>query len=374
MTAMFSAQDHDDLDRVLGATGGIPDPADLHALADDAVAQVRRWLAESRDHEADFAARQLAGALKEPGGLDFIVRFVDHVVRPEDPAIAARALRELAGRAPGFLPPALRAVLGVGGRAAPLVPRIAVPTARRVLRRMVSHLIVDARDRQLGKAIAALRDEHTRLNINLLGEAILGQGEADRRLEGIAALIRRDDVDYVSVKVSAATAPHAPYAFDEAVADITERLTPLFELARDRDTFINLDMEEYRDLDLTLNVFTALLEQPGLRDYEAGIVLQAYLPDALAAMVRLQEWAARRVAAGGAPVKVRVVKGANLPMERMQASLTGWPLATVGSKQEADTNYKRVLNYALTPEHLAHVRIGVAGHNLFDVALSLIHI
>lgn len=104
MTAMFSAQDHDDLDRVLGATGGIPDPADLHALADDAVAQVRRWLAESRDHEADFAARQLAGALKEPGGLDFIVRFVDHVVRPEDPAIAARALRELAGRAPGFLP------------------------------------------------------------------------------------------------------------------------------------------------------------------------------------------------------------------------------------------------------------------------------
>lgn len=370
MTPTFSAQDHDDLDRVLTATGGIPDPADLQHLADDAVAQVRRWLADARGHQADFAAQQLAGALKEPGGLDFIVRFVDHVVRPEDPAIAARALRELAQQAPGFLPPALRAVFGVGGRAAPLVPRVAVPVARRVLRRMVSHLIVDARDRQLGEAIAALRDERTRLNVNLLGEAILGKGEADRRLEGIAGLIRRDDVDYVSVKVSAATAPHAPYAFDEAVADITERLTPLYELARDNGTFINLDMEEYHDLDLTLNVFTGLLEQSGLRDYEAGIVLQAYLPDALAAMVRLQEWAARRVAAGGAPVKVRVVKGANLPMELMQASLMGWPVATVASKQEADTNYKRVLNYALTPEHLRHVRIGVAGHNLFDVALA----
>ena len=370
MTPTFSAQDHDDLDRVLAATGGIPDPAELHGLADDAVAQVRRWLADARGHQADFAARQLAGALKEPGGLDFIVRFVDHVVRPEDPAIAARALRELAEQAPGFLPPALRAVLGVGGRAAPLVPRVAVPVARRVLRRMVSHLIVDARDRQLGEAIAALRDERTRLNVNLLGEAILGKGEADRRLEGVASLIRRDDVDYVSVKVSAATAPHAPYAFDEAVADITERLTPLYELARDNGTFINLDMEEYHDLDLTLNVFTGLLEKPQLRDHEAGIVLQAYLPDALAAMVRLQEWAARRVADGGAPVKVRVVKGANLPMEQMQASLMGWPLATVASKQEADTNYKRVLNYALTPEHLRHVRIGVAGHNLFDVALA----
>ena len=357
-------------DALLEATGGIPDPADLQGLADEAVEQVRAWLEDARGHEADFAAQQLAAALKEPGGLDFIVRFVDHVIRPEDPAIAARALRELAQQRPGFLPPALRAVFDVGGRAAPLVPRIAVPVARRVLRQMVSHLIVDARDKQLGKALETLRDEDTRLNINLLGEAILGKGEADRRLEGIAELIRRDDVDYVSVKVSAATAPHAPYAYDEAVEDITARLTPLYELAREKRTFVNLDMEEYHDLDLTLDVFMGLLEKPQLRDYEAGIVLQAYLPDALGAMIRLQEWSARRVASGGAPIKVRVVKGANLPMEQMQASLMGWPLATVASKQEADTNYKRVLNFAFTPEHLANVRIGVAGHNLFDVALA----
>ncbi|XNY99680.1 bifunctional proline dehydrogenase/L-glutamate gamma-semialdehyde dehydrogenase [Micrococcus luteus] len=370
MTEIFSAQDHDDLERLLAATGGIPDPADLHASTDDAIAQVRTWLEEARGHKADFAATQLAGALKEPGGLDFIVRFVDHVVRPEDPAIAARALRELAQESPQFLPPALKAVFGVGGRVAPLVPQIAVPTARRVLREMVSHLIVDARDKQLTKAIASLRDEKTHLNINLLGEAILGKGEADRRLDGIADLVRRDDVDYVSVKVSAATAPHAPYAFDEAVEEITERLTPLYLLAKEKKTFINLDMEEYHDLDLTLNVFIELLSQPELKDYPAGIVLQAYLPDAMSAMVRLQEWSARRVADGGAPVKVRVVKGANLPMEQMQASLMGWSLATVASKQEADTNYKRVLNYALTKEHVQNVRIGVAGHNLFDIALA----
>lgn len=371
MTQPLSAQDHQDLDRLLAATGGVPDPAPVQDLADEAVAQVRTWLREARGHKADFAATQLAAALKEPGGLDFIVRFVDHVVRPEDPAIAARALRELARQSPQFLPAALKVVFGVGGRISPLVPKVAVPTARRVLREMVSHLIVDARPQQLGKAIERLRDERTHLNINLLGEAILGQGEADRRLEGIADLIRRDDVDYVSVKVSAATAPHAAYAFDEAVEEVTERLLPLYRLARQKRTFINLDMEEYHDLDLTLNVFIALLDREELRDYSGGIVLQAYLPDALAAMVRLQEWAARRVAAGGAPVKVRVVKGANLPMERMQSSLMGWPLATVGSKQEADTNYKRVLNYALTPEHVANVRVGVAGHNLFDVALAL---
>ncbi|HLT67800.1 MAG TPA: proline dehydrogenase family protein, partial [Microbacterium sp.] len=53
-----------------------------------------------------------------------------------------------------------------------------------------------------------------------------------------------------------------------------------------------------------------------------------------------------------------------------EASLHGWPLATWGSKQESDTNYKRVINYALHPDRIDNVRIGVAGHNLFDLAFS----
>ncbi len=354
----------------------IPDPAPMKDLAPAAVEQVRAWLREARNHPANFSARQLAGVLKDPHGLDFTVGFVDRVVRPEDPAIAAEALRDLAPRTPGFLPWSMRAAMSAGGRLAPAVPQLAVPAARKVLRELVSHLIVDATEDRLGPAIRRLRTPGTRLNINLLGEAILGRGEAEKRMAGIRTLIERDDVDYVSVKVSAATAPHSPWAFEEAVAEVTESLLPLYELAASQagtpagSTFINLDMEEYHDLDMTLAVFMRLLDTPRLRGLEAGVVLQAYLPDALDAMIRLQEWAARRVAAGGAPIKVRVVKGANLPMEHVQASLTGWPAATCASKQDTDANYKRVLNYALTREHTRNVRIGVAGHNLFDIALA----
>ena len=319
------------------ADPGIPDPAPLKDLAPAAVDQVRRWLREARNHPANFSARQLAGVLKDPHGLDFTVGFVDRVVRPEDPSIAAAALTDLAPRTPGFLPWPMRAAMGAGGRLAPAVPQLAVPAARKVLRELVSHLIVDATEDKLGPAIQRLKTPGTRLNINLLGEAILGRREAEKRMAGIRALIEREDVDYVSVKVSAATAPHNPWAFDEAVAEVTESLLPLYELAASQAddprhpsgaTFINLDMEEYHDLDLTLAVFMRLMDTPQLRDLEAGIVLQAYLPDSMDAMVRLQEWAARRVAAGGAPIKVRVVKGANLPMEHVQASLTGWPVAT----------------------------------------------
>jgi RHH-type proline utilization regulon transcriptional repressor/proline dehydrogenase/delta 1-pyrroline-5-carboxylate dehydrogenase len=113
-----------------------------------------------------------------------------------------------------------------------------------------------------------------------------------------------------------------------------------------------------------------LLDREELLGYSGGIVLQAYLPDALGAMQRLQQWAAERRERGGAPIKVRVVKGANLAMEHVDAALHGWPLATFDSKRETDTNYKRVLDWALTPEHTDAVRIGVAGHNLFDIALA----
>ena len=134
--------------------------------------------------------------------------------------------------------------------------------------------------------------------------------------------------------------------------------------------FINLDMEEYHDLDLTIEVFQKLLDRPELRLVEAGIVLQAYLPDSLSALQGLVEWADRRTAAGGAGIKVRLVKGANLAMEKVDAEIHGWQQTPWPSKLATDTNYKRILDWALTPERTHSVRYGVAGHNLFDIALT----
>ncbi len=341
-------------------------------LADEAISLVRRWLAEAAEIPTDAAAARLAGVLRDPNGLDFTVGFVDGVVRPEDLAVAAKKLRELVPMTPSFLPAPMRGAIGAGGALAVPLPGVVVPIARRVLRQLVSHLIIDASDAKLGPAISKITRDGVRLNMNLLGEAILGQGEAERRLAGTHRLLARDDIDYVSIKVSATVSPHNHWAFDEAVDHIEQQLLPLFERAvhASPQKFINLDMEEYKDLDLTLAVFTRLLDRPEFAHLEAGIVLQAYLPDALGAMMRLQHWSAQRVARGGAPIKVRVVKGANLPMELVDAAIHGWPSATWPTKQASDTGYKAVLDYALHPDRVRNVRIGVAGHNLFDVALA----
>ena len=333
---------------------------------------VRRWLDDAAGRPVAPAARRLADVLRDPSGLDFTVGFVDRVIRPDDHRVAAANLRELAQGAPGFLPWHLRLLIKLGAVASLVAPGVVIPIAQRALREMVGHLLVDATDARLGRSIARIRERGVRLNINLLGEAVLGRREAERRLTGTEKLLARPDVDYVSIKVSATVPPHSPWAFDEAVDHIEASLLPLFTQAATATTrkFINLDMEEYRDLELTLAVFTRLLDRPELLSLEAGIVLQAYLPDALSAMIRLQDWARARRARGGAAIKVRLVKGANLPMEHVEASLHGWPLATWDTKQDTDTHYKRVLDYALRPDRTENVRIGVAGHNLFDIAYA----
>ncbi|WP_243076519.1 bifunctional proline dehydrogenase/L-glutamate gamma-semialdehyde dehydrogenase [Microbacterium sp. SS28] len=335
-----------------------------------AVALAQRWVDESVSAQVDPAAERLAGVLKDPDGLPFTIGFVDGVMRPESLSAAASTLHRIAPLVPEFLPWWLRGAVQAGGALAPVLPTPVVPIARRVLREMVGHLVVDARPEKLGPAIAALREGGARLNLNLLGEAVLGEREALRRLEGIHDLIRRPDVDYVSVKVSAVTSRISMWAFDEVVEQVVERLLPLHLTAAGMATFINLDMEEYRDLDLTVGVFTRLLDDPRLRDLEAGIVLQAYLPDSVDALARLTAWAQERVAAGGAGIKIRLVKGANLAMERVDAAMHGWTLATYDAKVDTDANYLRCLDAALRPESTPAVRIGVAGHNLFDIAYA----
>jgi RHH-type proline utilization regulon transcriptional repressor/proline dehydrogenase/delta 1-pyrroline-5-carboxylate dehydrogenase len=370
-------------------------------LAHEAVELARRWLDESKGAPVDPSAARLAGVLKDPDGLAFTVGFVDGVARPEDLTVAAKNLAKLAARVPRFLPWYLRAAVKTGGAVGEVAPGVVVPIARRVLRSMVGHLIVDARPAKFGPAVAGLRSDTVRLNINLLGEAVLGDREAANRLQGTKDLLQRADVDYVSVKVSSVASDLSMWAFDDTVERVAQSLIPLYRIAARKGIlgleaapgaaaaaggpgapvkgaepaaqnpgrkFVNLDMEEYRDLDLTIAVFKRVLDEPEFLDFEAGIVLQAYLPDALGALQGLHAWAAERRARGGAPIKVRVVKGANLAMEQVDSALHGWPLATYSSKQDTDTNYKRVLDWALRPENVDAVRIGVAGHNLFDIA------
>ncbi|WFN93990.1 bifunctional proline dehydrogenase/L-glutamate gamma-semialdehyde dehydrogenase [Gordonia sihwensis] len=361
------------------AADPIPAPTEvfteLNELADSSEKLVTDWLraAAAAQTEPHASARRLASVLSDPRGLDFTVGFVDRVIGTEDQKAAAQALAELAASTPATLGAWDRLQIKAGGVLAERLPGVVIPAARARMRSMVGHMIVDARERPFRRAVAKLRESGHRLNINPLGEAVLGDAEADNHLADARALLRRDDVDYVSIKVSSVASQISMWAFEETAQYIIDRLTPMYLQAAAAPAgtkFINLDMEEYRDLELTIEVFTRLLSLPELKHFEAGIVLQAYLPDALGAMQRLSDFAAARVAAGGAGIKVRLVKGANLAMESVHAEVAGWPQVTCSSKTATDANYKLVLHWLLNRDHMRGLRVGVAGHNLFDIAFA----
>ena len=121
--------------------------------------------------------------------------------------------------------------------------------------------------------------------------------EARARAARTRALLERPDVDYVSIKVSSLVSQITTWDTAGTVDRVLERLRPLYRaaMARTPHAFVNLDMEEYRDLDLTLEVFTRLLSEPEFADLEAGIVLQAYLPDSAAARTSARTSAAGRI-------------------------------------------------------------------------------
>ncbi len=318
-------------------------------------------------------SKRLARLLGDVAGRDLLLDLTDQVLRIRSPKRAARRLHDLTKvGVPASLGPADRAGLVMLGTVAPTLPTLADRAVDWRISRDTSGVILPAEDVALARYIRQRTAEGFRLNINVLGEAILGDAEADERCRKVLSKIMRPDVDYISVKISAICANLDVLAEHDSLNRIAEQLRPLYRAALAHDTFINLDMEEYRDLELSVQSFMNILSEPEFTDLPAGIVLQAYIPDSHGAARRLCAWANDRVARGGAPIKIRIVKGANLAMEQVEAEMHDWPQAPYTSKLDVDASYKRLFETILEHGNPDAVRIGIASHNLFEIAWALI--
>ncbi len=120
-----------------------------------------------------------------------------------------------------------------------------------------------------------------------------------------------------------------------------------------------------------MTAFKKVLAEPEFDNIDAGIVLQAYLPESHAAFADLVEFSKLRHATSGGTIKVRLVKGANLAMESTEAELHGWPAAPYRTKADVDASYARLIDAALRPKHAEAVRVGIASHNLFHLSWAL---
>ena len=356
-----------------------PNNSDVLA-ADAAVARAERLLRRSDEIEriesrpARNRRTRLHALVVNRGLANFTRVLTDEVARIDDHRLAARRFTALVATADTrALSKVDRSLLTIGAVTARLAPKVVMPIVLRRLRREAEGTIVFDHHPGLERHLAGRSCTGDRSNINILGEAILGQDEAAERMHLIESALRREDVNYVSVKISAIHAQVSALAFDETVAAVAEQVRRLYRLAMTFSPakFVNLDMEEYRDLALTVAVFQQVLSEPEFRSYDAGIVLQAYLPDSHHVACELSEWAQQRRVNGGGRIKMRIVKGANLAMESVEAELHGWEQAPYQTKAEVDASYKAILELLLDPRYDDAVRVGLASHNLFDVAWGL---
>ena len=308
----------------------------------------------------------------DPAAVEVTITLTDEVMRFTSSRSAATALRTAVRQASskGF---GLFNVMGLRAVAmfSRLWPSLAVRIVDSRVRDLTKNLILDADPASLHATLRSHTDGGLSINVNVLGEAVLGEREANDRLERVLDVVRRADVNYVSVKLSAIVSQLVTIDHEGSLERVAAKLRVLYREAQAADTFVNLDMEEYRDLRLTLDAFTRVLKEPAFHALSAGLVLQAYLPDSHAALEELIALARDRQSRGAGQIKVRLVKGANLSMEHVESELHGWSAAPYASKADVDASFCRLLDVVLRPEYADALRVGVASHNLFHVAWAL---
>ncbi len=274
----------------------------------------------------------------------------------------------LAGKAPP-----LEALLRLGAYAPPLAGAAIQLGVRLVARQFVAGPGPGAIPRIL-RANARRGWETT---FDLLGEAVLGQAEADAFLErNLAALAALRSVKgegearfprgNLSLKISALAPGLNPAAPEAALAALKPPLHRLLRAARDAGVLVHFDMEAYALRPLTLALFASVLDEAEFAQGPAlGIALQAYLREtegdlrALIAHAR----ARRRV------VAVRLVKGAYWDYEVLAARQRSWPVPVWETKAETDLAFEALSRLLL--EHTEFITPAFASHNVRSVAHAI---
>ncbi|HEC1542652.1 TPA: proline dehydrogenase family protein [Campylobacter upsaliensis] len=255
-----------------------------------------------------------------------------------------------------------------------LSPNLSVPFFISHLRNDTKAMVLDANESFLAPHIAKRKSENNiTLNVNLIGEEVLGEVESKYRMQKYEEALKSSYITYISIKITTIFSQINIIDFDYSKEEVVKRLDKLYALALEEQKkqgvskFINLDMEEFRDLELTVAAF---MESVAKFDIKAGIVLQAYIPDSYEYLKKLLAFSKERVLKGMQPIKIRFVKGANMESEETIASQRGWELPTFSRKIDTDSNYNKMLDLVLEDENYKYINVGIASHNIFEIAYA----
>jgi RHH-type proline utilization regulon transcriptional repressor/proline dehydrogenase/delta 1-pyrroline-5-carboxylate dehydrogenase len=315
-----------------------------------------------------------------------LFRFVDVLAALRSPSQISRHLREYLQIVRDRLPPIASLAadyLPTDGFAANIIAAAARFGAGRMARRFIAAGDVESAI----TAVSRLRSRRLAFTLDLLGEAVVSETEAEQyqkqyldlaeklppRLAQLEenSLIDRDAAAAIpranlSLKLSSLFSqfdPIDPVGTEQAVL---KRLRPILRQARRSGAFINLDMEQFSFKDLTLRIFMTVCNEEEFRDWpNIGIAIQAYLRSTLVDLKILAAWAKRR----GKPVWVRLVKGAYWDFETIIAAQNDWPTPVFTDKAATDANFESAAAFLI--QHADVLRPAIASHNIRSIAAAI---
>ncbi len=310
-------------------------------------------------------------------------RFVDVLPMLKDHHAIARHLDEYFEDVRGKLPWAARVGLDLSVSNT-ILSRALAFNARTNAARMARRFIAGSNVDEVLSSVRKLRRNRFAFTLDLLGEAIISDSEADRYQQSYIDLIHGmsqqvnefpDDLllDFdhegriprvnVSIKLSALDSQFAPIDAEGTIRRVSARLRPVLRAARENHAYVHIDMEQNDFRELTLEIFRRVMMEVEFRDYaDCGIVVQSYLQSAEADLNRMLDWAKKR----GTPIWIRLVKGAYWDYENIVAEYRGWPVPVYRRKWQSDDCYERLTRILM--ENYAWLRPALASHNLRSLA------
>lgn len=339
-----------------------------------AVQAKKSWLGALRD-QARLEDKILSWTMSNPGLRVQLFRLIDVLPTLSTKAEIAQHLQEYL-TVPGVeLPGALKQLLSFAG-AESLPGQVAATTFSTAVSALAHRYIAGENLPQILKTIDRLGQSKMAYTIDMLGEAVITEQEAERYLKGYLNLITQlaqaagnakgAFTPQVSVKLTAFYSQFDPLDVEGSQLQVSERIRTLLRHAQVQGVAVHFDMEQYVYKNITLEILKALLMEPEFQSRtDIGLTLQAYLRDSYQDLHGLIEWVKLR----GTPVTVRLIKGAYWDQETIQAMQQGWPQPVYSQKSSTDANFERMTQLLLENHGVLNAAIG--SHNLRSQAKAI---
>jgi RHH-type proline utilization regulon transcriptional repressor/proline dehydrogenase/delta 1-pyrroline-5-carboxylate dehydrogenase len=334
---------------------------------------------ESIFSKAGFYQKMMAFSMRDETFKVQMFRFVDVLASLRRSSDIVVHLREYFHGMEGVVP-----LLQTGLRAAGIFPWLTAFVLRRNVSGMARQFIAGKDGADVMKTLRRKRKEKIGFTVDLLGEAVVSETEADeyaaRAMELLETLSRETrgwtdslgknaelfPVVNLSLKISAFYSQMDPAAPEEAIAHLAPKLRPILRRAKEVGAFVNFDMESYAQKNGTLDLFKQLFIEPEFADWpHVGIVVQAYLRDGERDLRDLIEWGRRR----GTRFAVRLVKGAYWDYEKIVAQQNGWVCPVFLQKPESDASFETCTRILLENESIVTAAFG--SHNVRSIAHAM---